>query len=85
MAASGGSAACQRGDRRAQRRVGRQHSVVAVAMPAWRWDQGSETLDQFERGKHAGRSGDGGIARAHREGRHTLSAVAGEVGLRYCA
>jgi hypothetical protein len=27
-------------------------------MPAWRWDQGGETLDQFERGKHAGRSGE---------------------------
>jgi hypothetical protein len=54
-------------------------------MPArWR-NQCRQTLDQFERGKHAGRSGDEGIARARREGRHTLSTVAGEVGLRYCA
>jgi hypothetical protein len=52
-------------------------------MPALRWDQGGETLDQFEQGKHAGRSSDEGIARAHREGGQSLRAVAGEVGSRY--
>jgi hypothetical protein len=85
MAASGGAGACRHGDSRASRRIGRQHSAVAVAMPAWRSDQGGETLDQFERGKHANRSGDEGIAPAHRKGGHTLSTLAGEVGLRYCA
>lgn len=42
----------QRGDRRPQRRIGCQHAVSAVAMPAWRWNQGRQTLDQFERGEH---------------------------------
>jgi hypothetical protein len=63
----------------------RQNCAVAVAMPAWRSDQCGERLDQFGQGKRAGRSGDEGIARAHREGGHTLSTVSGEVGLRYCA
>ena len=37
------------GDRRAQRRVGRQHTEVAVAVDARRRHQGGEAVEQLQR------------------------------------
>jgi len=40
---------CQRGDRSAQRRIGRQHAEVAVAVDArWR-DKSGEAVEQLQR------------------------------------
>ena len=38
------------GGGQAQRRMGCQHTVVAVAVPAWRRDQGGEMVDERQRG-----------------------------------
>lgn len=42
----------QRRHRRAQRCIGRQHAVVAMAMRTWPWYQSGDPVDQLQRRQH---------------------------------